>query len=183
MALGKQRIHYWGRDKLLSALLWSAAIALATAAIWVLLRESAIDRDDDSMIVRKFAVLEEKVKELELDREADRARIAELEARSLPAPLPALKTAPAPPPAPRRVAFVVGVNHQRELLPGISLRLTDTDVARQSFGGLLTVRGGRVMAVREQRIQQPFPLSGKERVVATRVTRYSVLGYVSTRIQ
>ncbi|HZP01919.1 MAG TPA: hypothetical protein VFD30_16655 [Terriglobia bacterium] len=84
----------------------------------------------------------------------------------------------------RRVDFELRKDHTHEVAQGISLKLTATDVARQKFGGWISLTpDGRTLWVERQGVQQPFVFykpKDKERceLVVTRVAQDSATGYL-----
>jgi hypothetical protein len=84
----------------------------------------------------------------------------------------------------RRVDFELMKDHTHEVAQGISLKLTATDVARQKFGGWISLTpDGRTLWVERQGVQQPFVFykpKDKERceLVVTRVAQDSATGYL-----
>jgi hypothetical protein len=90
---------------------------------------------------------------------------------------------PSASPGEHRVDFELGVNHNKELAPGVSLLVSHTDIGRQRYDGLLSVEPDKRTWVHDQGIQQLVVFfSGRDRrpgkLVVTRVTKYSVIGYV-----
>jgi len=84
----------------------------------------------------------------------------------------------------RQMDFEAGVNHGKELAPGVILQVNHTDVSYQRFNGWVSlVPEGRTVWVHSQGIQRPvvFYIKGDTRpreLVVTRVTKYSVIGYL-----
>ena len=84
----------------------------------------------------------------------------------------------------RRVEFEAGANHTRELAPGVTLQVSRTNVNQQRFDGwVFLMPDRRTMWVRGQGLQQPLVFYSREdsrprELVITRVTKYSVIGYV-----
>jgi len=83
-----------------------------------------------------------------------------------------------------RIGFEVAVNHERELAPGVNMDVTHTDVSHQRFDGWVSLAPDRrTIWIKGRGLQQPltFYNQGDERpheLVVTRVTKYSVIGYV-----
>jgi hypothetical protein len=84
----------------------------------------------------------------------------------------------------QRVAFEVAVNHARELAPGVNMDVSDTDVSHQRFNGSIWLMPDRrTIWIHGRGLQEPlvFYNQGDDRprqLVITRVTKYSVIGYV-----
>ncbi len=85
-------------------------------------------------------------------------------------------------PGPRKVHFEVPKSHSRELSPGISMGLTDTDVAgRRVDGWMWVMPDRRTIQLRHQNAQQPLVFyrdGGKRELVITKVAANSVSGYL-----
>jgi hypothetical protein len=84
----------------------------------------------------------------------------------------------------RRVEFELGVNHKKELMPGVSVQVSHTDITRQRYDALLFVEPDRRTWVHDQGVQQLVVFFTPDdrrprKLVATRVTKYSVIGYVA----
>jgi hypothetical protein len=83
-----------------------------------------------------------------------------------------------------QVDFEAQKNHDEEIVPGISLHLTGTDIALQRFGGWIWLAGNRRRIwVRRQAIEIPlvfYPVPGGEayELVVTRVQQKEVAGYL-----
>jgi chaperonin cofactor prefoldin len=83
-----------------------------------------------------------------------------------------------------RTEFEVGVNHDRELAQGVSMDVSHTDVSHQRFDGWIWLMPDRkTIWLHSRGIQQPvlFYAEGDARrreLVITRVTKYSVIGYI-----
>ncbi len=83
-----------------------------------------------------------------------------------------------------RTEFEVAVNHDRELAQGVSMDVNHTDVVHQRFDGWIWLMPDRkTIWLHSRGIQQPltFYTAGDERpreLVITRVTKYSVIGYI-----
>jgi hypothetical protein len=84
----------------------------------------------------------------------------------------------------RRVDFEVTRSHSRELAPGISLNVTQTDTARRTVSGWISVLPDRrTIWLKSQNAQEPVVFYGsqdgeKRELVVTNVTRNSVVGYL-----
>ncbi len=84
----------------------------------------------------------------------------------------------------RRVDFEAGINHSRELAPGITLQVNHTNVGYQRFEGwVFLMPDRRTIWVHDQVVQQPVEFYSREdgrprELVITRVTKYSVVGYL-----
>jgi hypothetical protein len=84
----------------------------------------------------------------------------------------------------RRVDFEAGTNHSRELAEGITLNVSHTDISHQRFGGyVFLMPDRRTLWVHGQTVQQPLVFYSREdsrprELVITRVTKYSVVGYL-----
>lgn len=84
----------------------------------------------------------------------------------------------------QRVDFEVGKNHSQELIPGISIGITRTNVAYRRFGGWLwLLPDRRTVWVRDQGVQQPVVFYCKQdarphELVVTHVTKDAVAGYL-----
>lgn len=84
----------------------------------------------------------------------------------------------------RRVDFEAGVNHSRELAPGVTLAVNHTNVSYQRFDGwVFLMPDRRTVWIHSQSAQQPLVLYTREdgrsrELVITRVTKYSVIGYL-----
>jgi predicted nucleic acid-binding Zn-ribbon protein len=80
--------------------------------------------------------------------------------------------------------FELGVNHDRELAQGVNMDVSHTDVLHQRFDGWIFLMPDRkTIWIHSRGIQQPvtFYTQGDERpreLVITRVTKYSVIGYI-----
>jgi LPXTG-site transpeptidase (sortase) family protein len=87
-------------------------------------------------------------------------------------------------PAIRRVFFQVNVQHSRELVPGVLLRISRTDVSHRRVSGWMWVNSARrTIWLRDQKTLEPLVFyshqEGKRReMMITRVTRSSVTGYL-----
>lgn len=86
----------------------------------------------------------------------------------------------------RRVDFELSRNQSRELIPGISITLQDTNVPYQRVeeGWLHVVPDGRILWVRSQGIQQPMIFYTQQdsrpyELVFTRITRDGAFGYLA----
>src|SRR5258708_10250569 len=83
-----------------------------------------------------------------------------------------------------RVDFEAGINHSRELAPGITLQVNRTNVGYQRFEGwVFLMPDRRTIWVHNQGAQQPVEFYSREdgrprELVITRVTKYSVVGYL-----
>jgi predicted nucleic acid-binding Zn-ribbon protein len=84
----------------------------------------------------------------------------------------------------QRVDFEAGINHSRELAPGITLQVNRTNVGYQRFEGwVFLMPDRRTIWVRDQGVQRPVEFYSREdgrprELVITRVTKYSVVGYL-----
>ena len=84
----------------------------------------------------------------------------------------------------RRVDFEAGINHSRELAPGITLQVNHTNVGYQRFEGwVFLMPDRRTIWVHNQSVQRPVEFYSREdgrarELVITRVTKYSVVGYL-----
>ena len=84
----------------------------------------------------------------------------------------------------KRIGFEVAVNHVRELAPGMNIDVSHTDVSHQRFdGSVWLMPDRRTIWIHGRGLQQPlvFYNEGDDRpreLVVTRVTKYSVIGYV-----
>ncbi len=84
----------------------------------------------------------------------------------------------------QRMEFEVAVNHDRELAQGVSMDVSHTDVLHQRFEGWIWLMPDRkTIWLHSRGIQQPltFYTEGDQRpreLVITRVTKYSVIGYI-----
>ena len=84
----------------------------------------------------------------------------------------------------QRVDFEAGIHHSRELAPGITLQVSHTDVRYQRFEGwVFLVPDRRTVWVHHQGVQRPIEFYSREdgrsrELVITRVTKYSVVGYL-----
>ena len=84
----------------------------------------------------------------------------------------------------QRVDFEAGINHSRELAPGITLQVSRTNVGYQRFEGwVFLMPDRRTIWVHEQGVQRPVEFYSREdgrprELVITRVTKYSVVGYL-----
>jgi len=84
----------------------------------------------------------------------------------------------------QRVDFEAGVNHSKEVAPGVTLQVSHTDVAYQRFQGwVFLMPDRRTVWLHDQGVQRPLVLySAKDnrpvQLVVTRVTKYSVVGYL-----
>lgn len=85
---------------------------------------------------------------------------------------------------PERVDFELGVNRDRQLVSGISLDVSHTDVPHQRFSGRIRLMpDARTLSIRGQGLQHPFVFyTGSDarprELVITRVTRSAVVGYL-----
>jgi hypothetical protein len=85
-----------------------------------------------------------------------------------------------------RTEFELGVNHDRELAQGVNMDVTHTDVLHQRFDGWMFLMPDRkTIWIHNRGLQQPltFYSQGDDRpreLVITRVTKYSIVGYVLT---
>jgi chaperonin cofactor prefoldin len=83
-----------------------------------------------------------------------------------------------------RIGFEVAVNRDRELAPGVNLDVSHTDISHQRFDGWVSLMPDRrTIWIHGRGLQQPlvFYNQGDDRpreLVVTRVTKYSVVGYV-----
>jgi len=83
-----------------------------------------------------------------------------------------------------RIGFELAVNHDRELAPGVNMDVSHTDISHQRFDGWLWLTPDRrTMWIHGRGLQQPlvFYSQGDDRpreLVVTRVTKYSVVGYL-----
>ncbi len=83
-----------------------------------------------------------------------------------------------------RIGFELGVNHDRELAPGVNVTVSHTDILHQRFDGWVWLMPDRrTIWVHGRGLQQPLTFfnQGDDRpreLVVTRVTKYSVLGYL-----
>lgn len=83
-----------------------------------------------------------------------------------------------------RIGFEAARQRDSELLPGLSMRVTGTDVRHQRFKGWVRlVPEGRTLWVDQQGILQPVVLyrqqdGGRCELIVTRVAENSVVGYV-----
>ncbi|HKW97491.1 MAG TPA: hypothetical protein VJN43_07135 [Bryobacteraceae bacterium] len=84
----------------------------------------------------------------------------------------------------RRLDFEAGVNHTKEIAPGVTLQISHTDVNYQRFDGyVFLMPDRRTIWIRRQSADSPVVLYNKEdgrsrELVITRVTKYSVVGYL-----
>jgi hypothetical protein len=84
----------------------------------------------------------------------------------------------------QRVDFEAGINHSRELAPGITLQVNRTNVGYQRFEGwVFLMPDRRTIWVHDQGVQRPVEFYSREdgrprELVITRVTKYSVVGYL-----
>ena len=84
----------------------------------------------------------------------------------------------------RRIGFELAVNHARELAPGVNMDVSHTDVSHQRFdGSMWLMPDRRTIWIHGRGLQEPlvFYNEGDDRpreLVVTRVTKYSVIGYV-----
>jgi hypothetical protein len=84
----------------------------------------------------------------------------------------------------QRLDFELAKKNTRELAPGVSLRVTGTDVRRQQFDGWLWLMPDRrTLWVRDLGLQQPLIFYHKDgddpsQLVITRVTKNAVIGYL-----
>jgi len=84
----------------------------------------------------------------------------------------------------QRVDFEAGVNHSRELAPGITLQVSRTNVGYQRFEGwVFLMPDRRTIWVHNEGVQRPVEFYSREdgrsrELVITRVTKYSVVGYL-----
>ncbi|HLH18794.1 MAG TPA: hypothetical protein VKX45_16365 [Bryobacteraceae bacterium] len=85
-----------------------------------------------------------------------------------------------------RIDFELGVDRDRELAQGINMDVTHTDVLHQRFDGRVFLMPDRkTIWVHSRGIQQPLTFYSQadqrpRELVITRVTKYSVIGYVLT---
>jgi len=85
----------------------------------------------------------------------------------------------------RRIDFEAGLNHAKEVAPGVNLTVTHTDIGRQRYNGwVFLMPDRRTLWIQGRGLQQPLAFysgdDGKPReVVITRVTKYSVIGHVN----
>ncbi len=83
-----------------------------------------------------------------------------------------------------RTGFELALNHDRELAQGVNLNVSHTDVLHQRFDGWLwLLPDHKTISIHSRGVQQPlsFYSQGDERpreLVITRVTKYSVIGYI-----
>lgn len=83
-----------------------------------------------------------------------------------------------------RVDFELGVHHNREIAPGITLDVSHTDVLHQRYDGYVWVMPDRrTVWVRSQGLQKPLVFYSKaderpRELVVTRVTKNSIVGYL-----
>jgi sortase A len=104
------------------------------------------------------------------------------ERREPPAPTPVRK--PATQDGTRRIGFSIPLHHSRELAPGISLGISDADVARQDVNGWMWLMPDRrTIWLKSQRTNDPLVFyseeGGKRREVhITGIGRDSVTGYL-----
>jgi predicted nucleic acid-binding Zn-ribbon protein len=83
-----------------------------------------------------------------------------------------------------RTDFEVGINHDRELAQGVSMDVSHTDALHQRFDGWIWLMPDRkTIWLHNRGIQQPvtFYTEGDARpreLVVTRVTKYSLIGYI-----
>jgi hypothetical protein len=84
----------------------------------------------------------------------------------------------------QRIDFEAGINHSRELAPGITLQVNRTNAGYQRFEGwVFLMPDRRTIWVHNQGVQRPVEFysraDGRSReLVITRVTKYSVVGYL-----
>lgn len=84
----------------------------------------------------------------------------------------------------RRLDFELAKKNTRELAPGVSLRVTGTDVRRQQIDGWVWLMPDRrTLWVRDLGLQQPLIFYHKDsddpsQLVITRVTKDAVIGYL-----
>jgi uncharacterized protein YoxC len=83
----------------------------------------------------------------------------------------------------RRVDFEVSKGQPREVVPGVTVGVHNTNVSYQRANGWVSAPDRRVIWLRDQRVQEPVVLfSDKEgrahELVLTRVSRDAVIGYV-----
>jgi sortase A len=92
---------------------------------------------------------------------------------------------PSAKPGARKVNFTIATHHSRELAPGVSLGITDTDVSgRRVDGWMWLMADRRTIWLRAQRVADPLVFysgsDGKRRqVTITNVTSNSATGYLS----
>jgi hypothetical protein len=114
-----------------------------------------------------------------LQDELDGARSA-----NAPQPAPPREQPPERKTGRKRIDFELGVNHGRELAPGIDLQVSATNVPKQRFDGSVSLLPEqRTINIRGQGALRPVVFSVAEdkrprQLVVTRVTRYSVYGYL-----
>lgn len=83
-----------------------------------------------------------------------------------------------------QVNFEAGKNQDAEIVPGVSVHLTNTDVLHQRFGGWIWLTGNRRrLWLRRQIIESPvvfYPVPGGEayELVVTQVNQKEVAGYL-----
>jgi predicted nucleic acid-binding Zn-ribbon protein len=83
-----------------------------------------------------------------------------------------------------QVNFEAQKDHDEEIVPGVTLHVTRTDVSHQKFGGWIWLaENGRRIWVRRQAIEAPvvfYPKAGGEayELVITRVSQKDVAGYM-----
>jgi predicted nucleic acid-binding Zn-ribbon protein len=83
----------------------------------------------------------------------------------------------------RRVDFEVSKGQPREVVPGVTVGVHNTNVSYQRVNGWVSTPGRRVIWLRDHRVQEPVALfSDREgrahELVLTRVSRDAVIGYV-----
>jgi sortase A len=89
--------------------------------------------------------------------------------------------------SPRRIPFAVSRNHSRQLAPGISLGLTETDVIRHRVSAWVWLTADRrTIWLRDRRVREPVIFYGnadgrKRTLVITSVARNSMTGYLVLR--
>lgn len=89
----------------------------------------------------------------------------------------------------QRIDFELRKEQTLEVVPGVTLTVSKTDVAYQRIEGRIhVIEDGRILWVRSLGIQQPatFYIHADERpyqIVVTRVARDSAIGYVLTPVQ
>lgn len=83
-----------------------------------------------------------------------------------------------------RVDFELGVHHNREIAPGITLDVSHTDVLHQRYDGYVWLMPDRrTLWVRSQGLQKPLVFYSQaddrpRELVVTRVTKNSIIGYL-----
>jgi len=84
----------------------------------------------------------------------------------------------------RKVYFVVDKDHSRQLAPGISLGITDTDVDSQEVNGWMWIKTDRrTLWLRTQATREPLVFYGRQdgkrrELIITIVTKNSAAGYL-----